>query len=548
MDRYIPADALAFIEINSVTDVADGLTDTKAWRELAPVLGLSSQLRQVGSIADLIGRSGLGPDDIVVAGRAQCAIAITGIESRTGESEEGAFIHLKPDFALIVETHAKPEVAERLVRERASLIAQRLYGESVVGHTDEYRGVALSVFQGPEATRQLVVSTTGSVIIVANQTDAVKMCLDTIAGRSPALADDVTLKERRGEVGRDPYVFAYVTPRGMLKFAELWPLLIAGRSADPETISLVGELIEHISNQTGAGLLYSSNFEDGGVTEKYLTLLRSQVADALSQPLKPSSAAGFTAIHLIPRTVEGVTLIKVERAGELPERILKQLSPNLDLVAGVALREFVIAFRKQYGLEPSDSVGDAVGDEIAVTNFVGDQPRAIIFRVTDKARLAPAVNRYLTRRGQTTTTESYNGTEITVSSGDERRAAAFVDDYLVLGTRDQIGAMIDTNAKGEGLDGDEQLKKRLALRPAEASIISYRPRSEDAGKLLLAVSKVTRVTDGSPELLEREDARKALGRLPASISFTEFRSYGVFTQTRSAVGNFSALASLIGGN
>src|SRR5712691_4024404 len=126
MDRYVPANALAFVEIDSLADLIDGLTSTKAWRELAPVLGLSSQLRQVGLVADLIGRSGLGPDEAVVAGRAQYAIAITGIESNTGETEDGPYLHLKPDFSLIIETHTKPETATRLVGERASIIAQRI--------------------------------------------------------------------------------------------------------------------------------------------------------------------------------------------------------------------------------------------------------------------------------------------------------------------------------------------------------------------------------------------------------------------------------------
>src|SRR5438270_10225658 len=75
MDRYAPSDSLALVEIDSLTDLVDGMTHTKAWRELGPVLGLSSQLSQVGFVADLIGRSGLGPDEAVVAGRAQFAIA-----------------------------------------------------------------------------------------------------------------------------------------------------------------------------------------------------------------------------------------------------------------------------------------------------------------------------------------------------------------------------------------------------------------------------------------------------------------------------------------
>ena len=65
--------------------------------------------------------------------------------------------------------------------------------------------------------------------------------------------------------------------------------------------------------------------------------------------------------------------------------------------------------------------------------------------------------------------------------------------------------------------------------------------------MLLGVSKLTRVTDGSRELLEQEAVRKALDRLPPTAGFTEFRAYGIYNETRSAIGNFGLLASLIGG-
>ena len=545
MERYVPADALAFMEIDSLADLVDGLTNTRAWSELAPVLGLSSQIRQVGLVTDLIGRSGLGPDEAVVAGRAQFAIAITGIESNTGETDEGPYIHLKPSFALIIETHTNPETASRLVRGRASMIAQRIYGESVVEHSDDYRGVQLLIFEGPGTGHQLVASSVGSVILVANQAGAIKQCLDAIAGRSATLAEDSELKQRRPEVGRDPSVFAYVTPSGIEKLVQLWPLLIAGRSAEPDSISVFADLIEHLSEQAGGALLYSLEFEADGVIEKYLTVLRPQVAEALTQPLKSASAANFESLAMIPRGIESLTLLNVENAGELPERVLKQLSPAVDIVTGVALREFVINFRKEYGLEPSDSVGDAIGGEIGLVNFGDDQPRAMFLRVNDRSRLAPIVNRYLTRNASITN-EKHNGTEIQVASDDDRRAAAYAGDFLVLGTRDQIVKIIETNAKRDGQDGDARLKTVLSTRPANASIVYYRARVEDAGRFLLAISKLTRVTDGSLELLDRDSARKALDGLPRSISFTEFRDHGAYTQTHSAVGNFSMITPLIG--
>lgn len=546
MENYIPADALAFVEIDSLSDLVDGLTSTKAWRELAPVLGLSSQLRQLGFVTDLIGRSGLGPDEAVVAGRAQYAVAITGIESNTGETEEGPYLHLKPAFALLIETHTKPETAARLVRERASMIAQRIYGEAVLEHSDDYRGSSVRIFEGPGPGHRLVASSEGSVILIANQADAIKQCLDAITGRAATLAEDTTLKMRRPEVGRDPSVFGYVTTAGIQKLVDLWPLLIAGRAAQPESISVFADLVEHLSKQAGAVLLYSSEFEADGVTETYLTVLRPQIAKALTQPLKSASAAGFEALALIPREVESLTLVNVENAGELPERVFKQLSPVMDIVAGVALREFVINLKKQYGLEPSESVGDAIGSEMAFVNFGDDQPRTMLIRVNDRSRLASVVNKYVTRTVASLTNEQHGGTEILLSSDDDRRAAAFVGEFLVLGTRDQIVRVIETNAKGDGHDGDERLQQCLLTRPANASMVHYRARLEDVGKLLLAISRLTRVTDGSAELLDRDSARRALDRLPRSISFTEFRDYGICTQTRSAIGNFSAIASLMG--
>lgn len=546
MERYAPARALAFVEVDSLADLVDGLTHTKAWRELAPVLGLSSQLGQIGLVADLIGRSGLGPDEAVVAGRAQYAIAITGIESNARDTGEAAYIHLKPHFALIIETHMKPDTAARLVRDRAPNIAERIYGESVAKDTDLYYGTEVLIFRGPVSARPLFVSALGSVVLIANDSESMTACLDSIAGRATSLADDSTLKQMRPEVGSGNSVFGYVTASGIQTLVELWPLLALGRGADPDTASLVADLIEHLSKQSVSGLLYSLAFESDGVTEKYLTMLRAETADALMEPLKPAPAASFASPRLIPRTIESLTLLSAERAGELPERVLKRLSPTVDIVAGVALREFVINFRKQYGLEASDSIGAATGSEIAVVNFGGDQPRAILIQVSDKSKLETVVARYLTRKGGSAIREQSSGVEIMVSSNDDRRAAAFVRDFLVLGTRDQIVKILEAEGKRGGLDSDLRFKQILASRPADTSIVSYRSRVDEAGKLFLAISKLTRVTDGSPELLERDSAREALDRLPRSNSFTEFRGSGIYIETHSAVGNFSVLGSLFG--
>jgi hypothetical protein len=217
----------------------------------------------------------------------------------------------------------------------------------------------------------------------------------------------------------------------------------------------------------------------------------------------------------------------------------------VDVVTGRALREFVISIKKQYGLEPKDSLGDALGNEVAFAELDDQQPRVMLIKVNDRNRVTPRASDYV-GKGASINREQYDGAEILLASGEERRAAAFVDDYLVLGTRDQVTRIIDTQSSHQGEDSDQRLKELLSVRPTDASIISYRPRTEDAGKLLLAISQLTRATDGSADLLNEEPARKALDRLPRSISFTSFRDYGVFIETRSAIGNLSAITALIG--
>ncbi|HST23422.1 MAG TPA: hypothetical protein VLR90_20085, partial [Blastocatellia bacterium] len=146
--------------------------------------------------------------------------------------------------------------------------------------------------------------------------------------------------------------------------------------------------------------------------------------------------------------------------------------------------------------------------------------------------------------GARITSQSYNGTEIRISSHEDGRAAAFAGNYLILGTREQIAKILDTQSS-DSIANDDRVKQAIAHRSDKASIITCKPEVTDAGELMLAISKLTRVTDGSRDLLEQDSMRKALDRLSPAVGFTEFRSYGVYVESRSAVGNFSLITSLV---
>ncbi|HJQ69720.1 MAG TPA: hypothetical protein VKA70_12145 [Blastocatellia bacterium] len=542
MDRYVPASALAYVEINSFSDIVGGLTSTKAWQELAPALGIPDEISRAGLAADLMGRTGVGRDEAVIAGRAQLALVLTGIEAEGAAGEEGAYINLKPRFAAVVETHSSHDLARRLAEKQAAALAREAFGESINEERSDYFGAQLLIFPGPRPDRQLVAASAGSVVIISNHIAAVETCLDAISGRAPTIAENATLSERRGEVGTDAAVFAFVTEAGIERLIEFLPALLASRvTTDPDRISTVANLSDHLLKQTASGLLYSAQFESGGVTEKYLTLLRPNMAAAIADPLKSATRANLESLDLVPSQIEDFTILNVEGVGELPDRMLKQLVPRVDVVAGLALREFVVSLRKQFGLEPTDRLGDALGNEVTLVRFGGAEPTAMIVRVKDRPKIAPILDRYLAEGGAKASAVEYNGVQVSVSSHEDGRAAAFVGEFLILATRDQIAKMIDAHANNAGVGRDERLAQVLNSPPARAAIISYKPDVRDAAEMMMAVAAVTK---SGPA--DQSAGEAALARVPPSLSFTEFRDYGIITESRSAVGSFSLISSLAG--
>jgi hypothetical protein len=308
MTRYVPASSLAFAEVYNLGDLVDGLTATKAWRELAPVLGLSSQLREIGPLVGAFGRTGFGPDEAVIAGRAQFGLAITGLESDAGSTADGPYLHFKPHFAVVIETHSSPALAERMVRDKVRIAARRLFGDSTVEDIDSYRGTDLLVFRGPEPARRMLAASSGSLILIGNDSGAVESCLDAIAGRVQSLADDQVLSRFRPVVDRDASIFGYFTAAGIERLSTIGPAIISSRfTTDPDRIGAFASLFRHISGQAVSGVLYGAQFTPEGVTDRYLTVVSPWIASAMSETFRVSGGApDQDCLRFIPRSAEGL--------------------------------------------------------------------------------------------------------------------------------------------------------------------------------------------------------------------------------------------------
>lgn len=544
MARYAPERTLAYVDVPSLPALATGLTETDAWSRLAGPLGLSSQLDYAGPVAEWLGRLDLGPNEAVALGRAQVALAITGLEAETlPEGEESALV-VRPRFALIFKTHTRAATARALADERLPMLARRAYGEQAAIETSEYAGALFAVARHPAEPRQIIWAVLDDVVVVGNHEESVRAVVDTAGERAPSLANDFFLARLREEVRADSAaVFAFFPQGGVGRLAGFGPGLLAGSLArDADSSASVARIFGGVSEGAVRALAYSGSFEGGRFVDRYYTVFTPAMSDAVHRAVAPLSAEPRV-LSLVPEGTREVTLVRIERPGDAFEAMLTALSSRVDVGISAALTQIAIEVRRSYGVVPEQPVSPMLGDEIAFVEPSEGAPLVAIFEARDTGALSSVVERYLGEGGARVATETHAGVDVRVSTNEDGRAAAFVGRYLVLGTRDQIARV----AVAAASVSREALPVAAALSGSQRAILaSQRTDTRDPAELLLAISGALRASDGSVELLERPEVRDALDGLPPAVSVTSLRDGGLYSETRSAVGNLTYLTALAG--
>ena len=183
MSAYVPAESLAFIEVNDLMGVADGLTGTEAWRVLAPPLGAPSQLIPYSWSIKLARWTGIGSAEAVLLARSQLGLFFTQAQA----TESANTLTIKPLAALVIETHTSPGRMKAVVEKHVGQFAQRSFGGASIARK-QIDGVELVEWKSSDNTRQLILAVIDTVAIVGNDESVVLRCIEIRRGRQPSLA------------------------------------------------------------------------------------------------------------------------------------------------------------------------------------------------------------------------------------------------------------------------------------------------------------------------------------------------------------------------
>lgn len=528
MASFAPADCLAFVEANDLTEVAQGIEGTQAWKALAGPIGTPTSWLPNRWFIRLAQWTGIGSADAVLMARSQVAVVFTGAEA----NQSGATLTIKPLATLIIETHTTQKRMRPTLEAHIGELAKRVYGEPVLTR-QQSEGVDLSLWSSSDGTRHIVAAFADTVAIVGNDDSSVMHCLESRRGKRPALSGEKQLDDLRKQVNAtNATVFGFVSKPGIKSLLQAFALYRAGSSSDAVTVSRIfsdtlGNLVD--------GLGWSSKFVDGMVEDRSSITLAQGVADRLHGSFVPEDKVAFADLPFVPPDVYSVSLYHFRDVEGVWRELNSIVASHADLIGAIAARPMLRSLLKPYGIEDPDTFVHAVGTQIQTVRLEESSPSLLVTEAFDRQGLHKLVQQ---RLGAKPKTESVGEFELALSASDNW-AASFPDNHFLIGPADGLRRCLQTKAQSQSLTSTEAFRKsqRLVDVTLPITVLTFTRDRHSAISFVELFSEQERSTFSTNAGAIDEASRS----LPYAVSVTILKDDGIQWTSRSAFGLVGSL-------
>lgn len=551
----VPASAIGYVEVASLSRWLVEIGETRTWRELAPAVGIDvRQLARWGNLAALTGEP-----ELALLVEAQLALVVTGIEVGDGE--------VRPRLALIVETH-RPDEATRVALEKWTRdLAGRLFGE-VEPREDSYAGLPVVSYHprragdvGSHPDRGLFAARVGSGWVLANHVDPLRQVLDAQLGRVPAMSGNFHWQQARrqlagaapgDEARRLSGIFGFITGEGVTRLLRSGSYVIAnGPVARSLLAGAVGDIVTDLSTQVGEGIAISEEYgPEGGVT-RYSLMLKPDLVERLAATVRPvASRTVSPALSILKPALESglagaleeVTIYRVESPFRTLGQVESAISARVGAAQSFVLHQFLVGLRETFlGIRDESLASAAIGDEIVEARYGSDaEGRLWLVAIRDRASMERLVEGYLTGAGAPNIRrEIISGFEILDAGDSSPGGAVRMGEYIVLGAPALLRRLIQAQSvqPGEGVGGDPAWRAATdpALLPAASPLLIASELSNGPVDDLLRALAATGRLKSVP----------SLGRLPLASRTVRLGRAGLEIESRQPLGNFPAIFGLL---
>ncbi len=523
MASYATADCLAFVEANDLTEVAQGIEGTQAWKALAGPIGARSSLLPNRWLIRLARWTGIGSAEAVLLARSQVAIVFNGAEA----SQAGATLTIKPLATLVIETHTTQRRMRPSLEAHIGDLARRVYGEPVLARK-QIDGVDVSVWSSADGARRIIAAFADTVAIVGNDESSVMHCIEARQGKRSALAGEKQLGDLRKKVdATNATVFGFVSKPGVKSLLQAFALYRAGPSSDAVTAARIfadtlGNLVE--------GLGWSSRFVDGMVEDHCSITLAQGVADKLRGSFVPENKLALDDLPFVPPDAHSVSLYHFRDVEGVWRDLNAIISSHADLVGAIAARPLLRSLLKPYGIEDADTFVHAVGTRIQTVRLEENSPSVLVTETFDRQGLRKLAQQRLGARPKT---ESVGEFELMLS-GTDNWAASFADNHFLIGPTEAVRRCLQTKAQSQSLTSTDAFRKsaRMVDVSLPITVLTFTRDQHAAISFVELFSDHQRSTFSTSANAVTEASRS----LPYTVSVTILKDAGLEWTSRSSFG------------
>src|SRR5215470_12428563 len=299
MADYAPADAIVYVEFNNLAAVAHAIQNSEAWQAAAPIT--QSKPTTQNRFTSIAARAGIGPLPAVLFARAQFALVVVGLNT----SEENDTLKVRPEVAIIAETHTSHWRTKPAAVEAVKHLANFAYGASMCSERSADADYIDCSVAGGE--RKIVGAVDGTVVVIGNSDNAVRSCLEVRRGVRPSIHTDSEMLKVRASLATDKTLgFGYISPANSAKlFSWAAPLLMGQAPGDQQ----LEQLLAVSAGKILRGIAWTASSSRGGIEDRFLFSLEPGVVSRL-QPAFQTAERDENFWRLVPANVESLTIYR----------------------------------------------------------------------------------------------------------------------------------------------------------------------------------------------------------------------------------------------
>jgi hypothetical protein len=451
-----------------------------------------------------------------------------------GTTEDGETLRVKPEGALLIETHTSERRIRPAVEAALKNLAEVTYGTPTARRTT-IDGFEFIEWIAPEGSRQIVATIFGSLVIVGNSEQAVRSCLAVSLRRSRSLKEDPELERTRVQLDGDrALTFGYVPSGNSARLLSVGVPLILGRAPGDSEFQ---RLITTNASKLFGSLGWSSHQFGNGIEDRYLISLQPSIVAHLKSNFTRTRTSNQS--QPLPDRVHSVTYYKFEDPAAVWQDLKSAASSQMDVLSAVVFSSLLKSALLSYGIdEPERFLGAVKGDLLTVRLDPTGERTMLIAGVRDQESLRELIKK---RIGFDSQTNLSGDVEILEDSKGDW-AAGLSKDLLAMGSPPDIRRYTEDARVKAPTKNDDAMRKMSFFVPlsSSAGIVTYTDDSDRIASFISAVLKAKGMRS-----LAFGPIESMVADLPYSATETTLGDWGFERVTKSPLGQFATLLPLI---